>query len=91
MTILWAKVANFGTKILTKPNLFFQFFFYKITGVQTVLQKGSQPQLNFFSSLRKKIEILDTPILAPKQPQTIDNSPFDNRMLCSTPKNLEKK
>jgi len=91
MTILWAKVANFGTKILTKPNLFFQIFFHKITGVQTVPQKGSQPQLKIFFLCEKKSKILDTPILAPKQPQTIDNPPFDNRMLCSTPKNLEKK
>jgi len=34
--------------------------------------------------------ILEAPILTPKQPQIVDYPPFDSEMLFSTPKYLEK-
>jgi len=53
MTILWAKVTNFGTKILTKSQLFFIIFFQK-NKVQPVLHKGNQSLLKKFFLVNEK-------------------------------------
>jgi len=48
--------------------------------VQTVPQKGSQPQLKIFFLCEKKIENFGHPNFSPKTAQTIDNPQFDNRI-----------